>query len=171
MASKAALNQVELLLQRCRELGIKLRTAESCTAGAVAARLASVSGASDVLDRGWITYSNQAKMDELGVALSLLEKYGAVSESVVRAMAMGAANQQKHTCCIAISGIAGPNGGTIEKPVGTIWMAVCVPDMTILASELFQLQGGRDVIQMQAVDTAIDYLFRVLNENTKKESV
>jgi len=171
MASKPSLNQVELLLQRCRELGLKLRTAESCTAGAVAARLASVSGASDVLDRGWITYSNQAKMDELAVPETLLLKHGAVSEAVVRAMAESAVNQQTHTCCIAISGIAGPSGGTIEKPVGTIWMAVCVADMDILVSELFQLQGSRDVIQMQAVDAAIDYLFRVLNENIKKESV
>ncbi len=162
MGSKSSLNQVELLLQHCRELDLKLRTAESCTAGAVAAKLASMSGASDVLDRGWVTYSNQAKMDELAVPLSLLEKYGAVSEAVVRAMAEGAANQQKHTCCIAISGIAGPSGGTIEKPVGTVWMAICVPEMAILASELFQLQGDRTDIQMQAVNTAVDFLLRTV---------
>ena len=156
MASKSSLNQVELLLQRCRELGIKLRTAESCTAGAVAAKLASVSGASDVLDRGWVTYSNQAKMDELGVPLSLLEKYGAVSEAVVRAMAEGGANQQEHTCCIAISGIAGPSGGTVEKPVGTVWMAVfCSKN---IRTKKFLFHGDRSSVQAQAVDTAIGFL-------------
>jgi len=152
-----AVEKVELLLQLCRELGLKLRTAESCTAGAVAARLASVSGASDVLDRGWITYSNQAKMDELAVPLSLLEKHGAVSEVVVRAMAEGGANQQKHTCCIAISGIAGPNGGTVKKPVGTVWMAVSYPEKSI-RTEKFLFHGDRFEVQTQAVDAAIDFL-------------
>jgi len=163
MASKAALNQVELLLQRCRELGIKLRTAESCTAGAVAARLASVSGASDVLDRGWITYSNQAKMDELAVPLSLLEKHGAVSEAVVRAMAKGGANEQKHTCCIAISGIAGPSGGTIEKPVGTVWMAVSHPEKST-CTEKFLFHGDRFEVQTQAVNAAIGFLLSIVGK-------
>ncbi|PCI42864.1 MAG: hypothetical protein COB41_08500 [Proteobacteria bacterium] len=162
MPAKRPLNQVELLLQCCRELGIKLRTAESCTAGAVAARLASVSGASDVLDRGWITYSNQAKTDELDVPEALLLAHGAVSETVVRAMAEGAAKQQKNTCCIAISGIAGPNGGTDDKPVGTVWMAVCFSDVKVLRSKKFLFQGSRDAIQIQAVDMAVNFLLEII---------
>lgn len=152
---------IELLLQLCREFGLKLRTAESCTAGAVAAALASVSGASDVLDRGWITYSNQAKIDELAVPESILVEHGAVSEAVVRAMVKGAASHQ--SACIAISGIAGPSGGTIEKPVGTVWMAVYVQDKGILVSKGHLFQGSRLEIQAQAVDAAIHYLLDVLD--------
>ncbi|MDQ6955607.1 MAG: CinA family protein [Mariprofundaceae bacterium] len=152
---------VERLLQRCRELNLKLRTAESCTAGAVAAEIASVSGASDVLDRGWITYSNQAKMDELGVSSSLLEKYGAVSEPVVKAMAIGGAGSDEHCICIAISGIAGPDGGTDEKPVGTVWMAVSYPEQGIQTKK-FLFDGERAQIQAQAVDAAISFLLHVL---------
>ena len=151
---------VERLLQRCRELGLKLRTAESCTAGAVAAEIASVSGASDVLDRGWITYSNQAKMDELGVSFSLLEKYGAVSESVVKAMAMGCVGSDEHCICMAISGIAGPSGGTLEKPVGTVWMAASLGQDVY--SKKFLFHGERAQIQAQAVAAAIAFLLHVL---------
>jgi len=165
-----AIEKVELLLQLCRESGVVLRTAESCTAGAVAARLASVSGASDVLDRGWVTYSNQSKMDELGVCSTLLESHGAVSEVVVRAMAEGAVRQQsRHVCSIAISGIAGPSGGTIEKPIGTVWMAVLPPNKGIQTKK-FLFQGSRSEIQQKAVDAAINFLFYMLND-IKKESI
>jgi len=156
MASK----HVERLLQRCRELGLKLRTAESCTAGAVAAEIASVSGASDVLDRGWVTYSNQAKMDELGVSSSLLEKHGAVSEPVVKAMATGGTGRDEDCICIAISGIAGPGGGTDEKPVGTVWMAVSYPEQGV-QSKKFLFYGERAKIQAQAVDAAIIFLLEL----------
>jgi len=152
---------VERLLQRCRELDLKLRTAESCTAGAVAAEITSVPGASDVLDRGWITYSNQAKMDELGVSSSLLEKHGAVSEPVVKAMAIGGAGRDEHCICIAISGIAGPSGGTDEKPVGTVWMAVSYPEQGVQTKK-FLFQGDRLDVQKQAVDAAIDFLLYML---------
>jgi len=162
--------KIKLLLQLCRESGIVLRTAESCTAGAVAARLASVSGASDVLDRAWVSYSNQAKMDELGICSTLLESHGAVSEAVVRAMAEGAVRQQSGcTCSIAISGIAGPSGGTIEKPVGTVWMAVLHPNKG-LQTKSFLFQGSRSEIQHQAVDAAINFLLQMLND-IKKESI
>jgi len=156
--------EIERLLQLCRQSGIKLRTAESCTAGAVAATLASVAGASDVLDRGWVTYSNQAKMDELGVAMDILVKYGAVSEPVVRAMAEGGVNQQENTCCIGISGIAGPSGGSSEKPVGTVWMAVSCPKQGVQTKK-FLFQGDRMQIQAQAVAAAVDFLLCVLTNN------
>jgi PncC family amidohydrolase len=154
MASK-----VELLLDLCREHGLKLRTAESCTAGALSASIASVSGASAVLDRGWVTYSNQAKMDELSVDAALLEAYGAVSEPMAKAMAKGGA--AKHTYCIAITGIAGPSGGSDAKPVGTVWMAICDPD-TLPVSKKFLFQGNRKQIQAQAVDAAIEFLYMTI---------
>jgi len=157
--------KVESLLQVCRESGLKLRTAESCTAGAVAAMLASVSGASDVLDRGWITYSNQAKTDELGVSSELLLKHGAVSEAVVCAMASGGLrsgnDMSADIVCVALSGIAGPSGGTPDKPVGTVWMAVALPSGEVLA-EKYVFQGTRIDIQRQATEQAIMLLHKSL---------
>ena len=156
--------QVKILLQQCRERGFKLRFAESCTAGALSASIASVSGASDVLDRAWVTYSNQAKIEELGVDVSLLETHGAVSEQVAISMAEGGAATD--TFCLAITGIAGPDGGSVEKPVGTVWMAICRPDGSSL-SQHFLFHGSRHEIQAQAVESAIALLYKaILNENT-----
>ncbi len=151
--------QIEMLLQQCRERGFKLRFAESCTAGALSASIASVSGASDVLDRAWVTYSNQAKIEELDVDASLLETYGAVSEEVAKSMAEGGASA--HTFCLAITGIAGPNGGSVEKPVGTVWMAICRPDGSSL-SKHFLFHGSRYEIQSQAASSAIDFLYMTI---------
>ena len=159
--------KVETLLQLCRESGLKLRTAESCTAGAVAALLASVTGASDVLDRGWITYSNQSKIDELGVSPELLSKHGAVSEAVVRAMASGGVRSggdvSVDVACVALSGIAGPSGGTPDKPVGTVWMAVALPNGEVVA-EKYIFQGSRIDIQRQAAEQAIVLLHQTLKQ-------
>ena len=147
--------QIELLLQRCRERGLKLRTAESCTAGAIAAAIASVPGASDVLDRGWVTYSNEAKCEELNVSPSLISEYGAVSREVVLAMAEGGASD--HAICVAVSGIAGPGGGTDEKPVGTVWIAVQSPGNKA-ASNCFYFAGNREEVQSASVASAIEML-------------
>ena len=156
---------IERLLMLCRQHQVMLRTAESCTAGAVAACIATVAGASDVLDRGWITYSNQAKMDELAVSESCLKQHGAVSQAVVEAMAQGGADE--HALCISISGIAGPGGGTVEKPVGTVWMAICWPTRSILHAECYQFHGERAEIQQQAVDQAITLLLYQLQHELK----
>ncbi|MDT8375961.1 MAG: CinA family protein [Mariprofundaceae bacterium] len=153
-------HQVELLLQLCRERGLKLRTAESCTAGAVAAAIAAVPGASDVLDRGWITYSNEAKCEELNVAPSLIREHGAVSREVVSAMVEGGVSEQ--AVCVAVSGIAGPDGGSDEKPVGTVWIAVCLPGGKPL-SKCSHFSGSRRDIQAAAVSGAIEMLLCHLN--------
>ena len=151
--------QVEILLQQCRERGFKLRFAESCTAGALSASIASVSGASDVLDRAWVTYSNQAKIEELDVDVSLLEEHGAVSEQVAKSMAEG--GTAVHTFCLAITGIAGPDGGSVEKPVGTVWMAICRPDGSLL-SKHFVFHGSRHEIQAQAVKSGVAFLYKTI---------
>lgn len=143
---------VESLLQLCRQSGVKIRTAESCTAGAVAAAIASVSGASDVLDRGWVTYSNQAKIDELSVPESYLKQYGAVSQPVVEAMAQGGSDDG--ILCVALSGIAGPSGGSIAKPVGMVWIAVAY-GKTYVQSCCYQFEGGRAAVQSLAVKQAV----------------
>lgn len=151
--------QTEKLLQLCRQRGLKLRTAESCSAGAIAAEIASVPGASDVLDRGWITYSNEAKCEELDVAASLIDKHGAVSREVVLAMAMGGASE--HAICVAVSGIAGPEGGSDEKPVGTVWIAVAGGAGEPLTT-CHQFSGNRAAVQRQTVSSAVAMLTGVL---------
>jgi PncC family amidohydrolase len=151
--------QVERLLQLCRERGLKLRTAESCTAGAIAAGIAAVPGASDVLDRGWITYSNEAKCEELGVEPALIDEHGAVSREVVLAMVEGGAADR--ALCVAVSGIAGPDGGSDEKPVGTVWIAMAGGGYAPVAKpHLFS--GDRAAVQCQTVSSAIDMLIKVL---------
>ena len=148
-------NQVEKLLQLCRERGMKLRTAESCSAGAIAAAIAAVPGASDVLDRGWITYSNDAKSEELNVNPKLINEYGAVSREVVLAMAEGGASEQ--AICVAVSGIAGPDGGTDEKPVGTVWIGIAGGGYAPV-TESYLFSGDRTEVQHQTVTSAIDML-------------
>ncbi|HKI60696.1 MAG TPA: CinA family protein [Mariprofundaceae bacterium] len=158
------LEKVEALLQVCRQRGLGLCTAESCTAGGVAAALASVAGASDVLDRGWITYSNRAKCEELGVAPELIEAHGAVSSSVVEAMAVGGMQRAQgvgRVACIAVSGIAGPGGGSKEKPVGTVWMAVAMSDMQCI-SRCYHFSGDRGQIQAASIGQAIGMLLEAL---------
>lgn len=103
--------------------GLKLATAESCTGGLIAKRLTDVPGASAVFEYGWVTYANIAKHSQLGVSLALLDEFGAVSEQVVREMAEGALARSGADVALAVSGIAGPGGGTVEKPVGTVWLA------------------------------------------------
>jgi len=134
---------------------LSVRTVESCTAGGIAGRLCRVPGASEVVDRAWVTYSNAAKQEEVGVAKTLLEENGAVSEAVVRAMAEGGADNSH--VCVAVSGIAGPGGGTIEKPVGTVWIACAVAGQGTYC-QCLQLTGSRSEIQSRTVIAALNLL-------------
>ena len=119
----------------------RVTTAESCTCGHIVARLGAVPGASAVLHQAQVTYHNEAKKDLVGVPEELLQEYGAVSEPVVRAMALGAIKHSMADVAIASSGIAGPGGGSVEKPVGTVWLAVAVGDRVI--TRCGHLRGGR----------------------------
>ena len=145
----------EQVLHLLGERGLRLRLAESCTAGGLASRLARMPGASTVLERAWVTYSNEAKAQELGVDASLIAAHGAVSRQVVEAMAMGGAAPD--TACIAISGIAGPDGGSPDKPVGTVWIAVHWPGGAVI-SQRFHLPGSRAEVQARAVTMALAML-------------
>lgn len=158
--------KVTLLLERCRQQEVKLRTAESCTAGAIAAAIATVSGASDVLDCGWIVYSNQSKVSSLKVDPSLIENQGAVSLQVVEQMATQGSvldESKSRTICVAVSGVAGPAGGTPEKPVGTVWMGIA-SDGNVIYSHCFQFSGKREDIQMQTVRAALEQLLIIVSE-------
>ena len=142
--------------------GLMLATAESCTGGLIAQRVTSVPGSSRWFDRGFVTYSNEAKQDMLGVTASLLLEHGAVSEAVVTAMARGALLASKATASVAVSGVAGPGGGTASKPVGTVCLAWCVPGTEAQARRL-HLEGDRDAIRQQASELALQGLLESLD--------
>jgi len=142
----------EQVMAALREKNMRIRTVESCTGGAIATRLCRLPGASDVLDRAWVTYSNDAKREEVGVSEELVNEYGAVSEQVVVAMAEGGAGAN-HTC-VAVSGIAGPDGGTAEKPVGAVWIAVALPGQKTQAQR-HEFTGSRNEIQARTMLMAL----------------
>lgn len=146
----------ELAEQVGRELlavGWRLVTAESCTAGWIAKALTDVPGSSQWVDSGYVTYSNTAKMREVGVSPRTLDDHGAVSEATVREMADGALLAGGVEMAIAVSGIAGPDGGTAEKPVGTVWFAVATGSGTVC--EVRHFSGNREQVRRQAVDHAL----------------
>lgn len=120
----ATLDQAERLLAACREKGVMLVTAESCTGGLIAAALTAVAGSSDVVDRAFVTYSNEAKNEMLGVPIPLIQTHGAVSEEVARAMAQGALRRSHAAIAVSVSGVAGPGGGSAEKPVGLVYFGL-----------------------------------------------
>ena len=131
-------------------------TAESCTGGGVASAITGIAGSSQWFNRGFVTYANQAKQDMLNVPETLLISQGAVSEEVVRAMVVGAAQAAEAEYAVAISGIAGPGGGTEAKPVGTVWFAWLSPEG--ISSKEFRLIGDRTSVREQAVKISIEEL-------------
>jgi nicotinamide-nucleotide amidase len=136
---------------------VKLSCAESCTGGLITALLTDFAGSSDVVECGFVVYSNRAKMDMLDVPALLLEHHGAVSEPVARAMAEGARIRSKATLAVSVTGIAGPGGGTEAKPVGLVHLACAAQSLeTLHRREVFA--GSRSEIRMRAVDTALDLL-------------
>lgn len=123
MLPQSMLDKAETLLSRFGESNLKLATAESCTGGLIAACLTELAGASHVFERGFVTYSNEAKTELLGVPADLIARHGAVSDPVAQAMATGALDQSKADIALAVTGIAGPGGGSAEKPVGLVFVA------------------------------------------------
>jgi nicotinamide-nucleotide amidase len=147
--------------KRLREAGEKIVTAESCTGGFLAKCLTDLPGSSDYFDRGWVTYSNHAKRAELGVDPRTLARHGAVSEAVALAMVRGAldAAATAHHA-VAVTGIAGPAGGSAAKPVGLVWIAwgYQVEDRNRVHASGFRFRGGRDTVRRQAVAAALNGL-------------
>lgn len=142
------------VLGLCGRHRFRLVTAESCTGGLIAAAFTTASGASLVFDRGYVTYSNAAKISDIGVPAELIDEYGAVSEQVARAMAQGAINTANVDIGLAVTGIAGPTGGTPQKPVGLVHIAVAHRDGKILHRECRYGPIGRgDVRQLSAMAT------------------
>lgn len=152
-----------------RQLGIllnaakmKVATAESCTGGGLGWEMTRVPGSSSWFERGFITYSNEAKMDLLGVKAKTLKQYGAVSEQVVREMALGALKHSDANIALSVTGIAGPGGGTAEKPVGLVWLGIA-QDNQCEGRQLL-LDGGRDWIRRCTMLHAFKWLIEILTQ-------
>jgi len=154
--------QAAALLDAARAKGDLIATAESCTGGLVAATLTAVPGSSDVFDRGFVTYSNTAKSEMLGVPYWLIEKHGAVSEDVARAMAGGALSNSAASLAVAITGIAGPDGGTPEKPVGLVHFAAGRPEGPMHHERVVFGDLGRAEIRRRSVERALSLLRSLL---------
>ncbi|MBZ9794254.1 CinA family protein [Mesorhizobium sp. ES1-4] len=144
------------LLEACRERGIMLATAESCTGGMIIAALTDIAGSSAVVDRGFITYSNEAKMDMLGVRATTLDAHGAVSRETAIEMAEGALARSRAGLTLAVTGIAGPGGGSVEKPVGLVWFGVGLEGKAVMAEHKLFADQGRDFIRRETVRHALE---------------
>ncbi len=138
-----------------------LATAESCTGGMIAAACTDLAGSSTWFERGFVTYSNAAKTELLGVEAALIEQHGAVSEPVVRAMVTGALAHSHAQVAVAVTGVAGPTGGTPEKPVGTVWFGCATP--AGLTSEVKHFDGDRAAVRRATVQHALAMLFNLLD--------
>ena len=145
------------LIDLCRQRGIKIATAESCTGGMIAGCLTAVSGSSDVFERGFNTYSNEAKSEMLGVPEDIIENHGAVSSEVALAMAEGALDNSPVALTVAVTGIAGPGGGTPDKPVGTVQLAAAFADhQTLTRHEVFP--GERNDVRLATIKSALELM-------------
>ncbi|RGE45663.1 CinA family protein [Comamonas testosteroni] len=147
---------VKQLATKLTEKNWMLATAESCTGGMIAAACTDLAGSSQWFDRGFVTYSNEAKTEMLGVPAELIARHGAVSEEVVRAMAEGAIRHSRAQVSVAVTGIAGPGGGSAEKPVGTVWVGWSVDRNTF--TDCLHLNGDRAMIRTQATCEALQLL-------------
>lgn len=157
MFSPALLSLAKAVLDEARAKDLRVVTAESCTGGLIAGLLTEIPGSSDVLERGFVVYSNRAKQDLLGVAGELIADHGAVSEEVARAMAQGAAAHSDAQLAVSVTGIAGPGGGTAAKPVGLVHVAAC-RDGKVLHKEHRFGDLGRTEIRTKSVEAALNLL-------------
>jgi nicotinamide-nucleotide amidase len=156
-----ASSEVETLAAILLKNHWRLTTAESCTGGLVAASLTNLAGSSEWFERGYVTYSNDAKSEDIGVEAHLIQDHGAVSEQVAKAMAIGAKQSSNSNIALSITGIAGPTGGSKEKPVGTVCFA-WVLDNDQVFSETKVFSGARSDIRAQASEFSLNQLFALL---------
>ncbi|MAM93432.1 CinA family protein [Parvibaculum sp.] len=152
----------ELTLADAREANLKIVTAESCTGGLIAGLLTEIAGSSDIVERGFVVYSNEAKRDMLDVPGDLIADFGAVSEPVARAMAEGALKHSRGHISVSVTGIAGPGGGTPMKPVGLVHFGAARQGRSIIHE--MQLFGdiGREEVRMKAIETALNLVRRMI---------
>ena len=163
------MNQTESIFLLAQQLGealsrqgLTITTAESCTGGGIACSITDIAGSSAWFERGFVTYSNAAKTEMLGVDAKVIEREGAVSKAVVIAMAQGACAQNGDDLGVAVSGVAGPDGGSPEKPVGTVWLACYLAKHDKIHTRLLQLTGDRHSVRQQTIVAALTDCLRLL---------
>ena len=152
---------INLLSERLKGSDIKLVTVESCTGGWIGKSITDIEGSSEWYEAGFITYSNEAKNKLVNVSNELLDNYGAVSIQVAEAMALGALNQFPNAVSVSVTGIAGPGGGSKDKPVGMVCIACCYGEKVI--SKRFDFSGDRNEIREQSVEEAVEMVFSLLD--------
>ena len=171
MTSNTHVSLVTAVAEALLQHGWMLSTAESCTGGLIAGACTDVSGSSEWFERGFVTYSNEAKHDMLSVPTELIEQHGAVSEAVVQAMAIGAMRHSLAQVSLAVTGVAGPTGGSKDKPVGTVWFAWATPSDTgptlgaetaWVKSEMKHFEGSRQAVREQTVAHSLQVLHQLL---------
>ena len=162
MNAKALQALAAEVLSAARAQGVMLATAESCTGGLVAGALTAIGGSSDAFERGFVTYSNAAKHEMLGVPQALIAAHGAVSAEVAGAMAVGALKHARAHLAVAITGVAGPGGGSALKPIGLVHFAVAAADGRVNRVEMHFGDIGRDKVRAKAVETALKLLLEML---------
>ncbi len=156
--------EASLLLEALQAMKLKLVTAESCTGGLIAALFTEIPGASDVLERGFVTYSNASKEECLGVPAALLAEHGAVSEAVARAMAEGALTHSRADIAVAVTGLAGPGGGSAGKPIGLVYVAAARKGVATLHRECRFGGISRSEVRLRAVEAALELVRQILGQ-------
>jgi nicotinamide-nucleotide amidase len=157
------LKTAKRLIDACRAHKLELATAESCTGGLIAAAITEIASASDVFDRGFVTYSNESKSDMLGVREDLLAEFGAVSDRVVEAMALGVLANSRAHLALAVSGVAGPTGGTADKPVGTVYFAVAREERPVkIVRKNFSNHLSRAEIRQKSAEFGLSLLLEAV---------
>ena len=151
----------EMLIHLCREKNVRVSTIESCTGGLLAGCLTDIAGSSDVLDRGFVTYSNEAKNEEVGVSLETLKKFGAVSAPVAKEMCSGALMRRPIGAAASLTGIAGPGGATEDKPVGLVFIGIATRTIKPVAHR-YVFEGDRQAVRTAAVAEAINLLIAAI---------
>ena len=171
MTTQTTSTSVEALAQALLQHGWMLATAESCTGGLIAARCTDLAGSSQWLERGFVTYSNEAKHEMLGVDSALIAQHGAVSEPVAQAMALGALRHSRAQVSVAVTGVAGPTGGSADKPVGMVWFSWALPsdagptlgaETAWVKTEVMHFAGDRAAVREATVQHALRTLLALL---------
>jgi nicotinamide-nucleotide amidase len=158
---KDSVASVQVVAERLLKHRQKVCTAESCTGGLIAKTFTDLAGSSDWFERGFVTYSNAAKNEMLAVPASLIEDYGAVSEAVATAMASGALRHSKADYSIAVTGVAGPGGGSDDRPVGTVWIAVASAEQMV--ARRYQFDGDRQAVRVATMQSAFELLLDLVS--------
>lgn len=167
MFDQFLLTQAETLLQSMRRRRLKLVTAESCTGGLIAGLLTEIAGSSDVVERGFVVYSNEAKTQMLGVSKDVIDNHGAVSEATARAMAEGALQKSFADIAVSVTGIAGPGGGSTEKPVGLVHFACASRDGLTTHRRFVFAHSNRHEVRIKSVSAALQLVDAQLSHTTR----